>query len=81
MRNLVVTVVIVFLCTAAVNGYTGATLREVLTDGTIDMEYEGTNPDELNTCTEDMYIPLDSYDSGEIWHYSVASGLTQKIAP
>ena len=78
MRNLALTVSVVFLCVAVVSGYSGATFREILSDGTVDLEYEGTESYELSALI-DILPGNDS--SGVIWHYSVVSGLTQKIAP
>ena len=78
MKNLVLMLFVIFLCAAAVSGYTGATFREILPDGTIDIEYSSSDSYELSASME---IPADNSASGLIWHYSVVSGLTQKIAP
>ena len=78
MKNSVLTAVMLLVCATAVSGYTGSTFREILPDGTIDIEYSGTDSYELSAS---IAIPPDYDSSGVIWHYSVVSGLTQKIVP
>lgn len=78
MKNSALPAVLVLVCTAALSGYTGSTFREILPDGTIDIEYSGTDFYELSASIEN---PPDYDSSGVIWHYSVVSGLTQKIVP
>ena len=63
MKNSVLTAVMLLVCATAVSGYTGSTFREILPDGTIDIEYSGTDSYELSAS---IAIPPDYDSSGVI---------------